>query len=150
MLFRSVTFDYMRALKNVTKVVLLEDHKKCEMPVDVLVNPSDNAELVEYQKIYQACNAPLPKLLLGSSYLPLRKAFWTFGAKTRKEVTNVLIIAGKLNSIDSLGKIIQNIILPNYSITPNYQRIMFHIAVDTSCHNICRIKEKTKDRKSVV
>ena len=90
-----VTYDYLSNLKEQVKLVYIDDVASFAYPVDVLINYNIYADKMNYTSIYKAQNTDVPKLVLGTKYVPLRNEFSDAEPiKIQKQVGNVLISTG--------------------------------------------------------
>lgn len=90
-----VTYDYLSRLKEHVKLVYIDDVASFAYPVDVLINYNIYADKMNYTSIYKAQNTDVPKLVLGTKYVPLRNEFSDAEPiKIQKQVGNVLISTG--------------------------------------------------------
>jgi len=69
-----VTAGYMRELRTWTKTAYMDD-MGLAWPVDLLINYNVYGNDVPYRMLYARENLPLPRLLLGGNYAPLRAEF---------------------------------------------------------------------------
>lgn len=79
------------------RLAYIDDVMAFAYPCDVLINYNiygpDNRE--EYERLYRTAGVSLPKLLLGTSYVPLRAAFQDLGERrAKKEAKHILISTG--------------------------------------------------------
>lgn len=90
-----VTPQYLLALKQRSRLAYIDDVMSFAYPVDVLINYNVYADITAYEKLYADSNEPLPELLLGTAYAPLRKQFKTLPPKIISEkCANILISTG--------------------------------------------------------
>ena len=90
-----VTALYLMSLKQRTgaKIIYIDDLASFPYPVDVLVAYNAYATKKTYETLY--CYTKIPVLLLGLSYVPLRKMFQDVPRKKQPEqVRNILISTG--------------------------------------------------------
>lgn len=92
-----VTFDYLSALRRITRVTYLDDLAACPYPVDMLVNYNIYGTSFDYRLLY---NDNPPKLLIGPFWAPLRASFQKVKKKLqRRKVKDVLISTGGADSL---------------------------------------------------
>lgn len=97
-----VTVPYMREIKKWTKTAYMDDMGKPVYPVDILINYNVYGNTLPYGTWYEQAGLPLPKLLLGGRYAPLRGEFRKEAEKSEKTtetekektVKDVLITTG--------------------------------------------------------
>lgn len=70
-----VTVPYMKEIKKWAKTAYIDDMGKPVYPVDILINYNVYGDTLPYHIWYSQENLPLPKLLLGGNYAPLRREF---------------------------------------------------------------------------
>lgn len=101
-----VTHNYLDALSRVTKVVYIDDLNRFPYPVHTVINYSVWAREEDYARIYQN---PLPRFLIGGSYIPLREEFTYIKRTINPDVNNILITMGGTDSYNVIGKILYKI-----------------------------------------
>lgn len=85
-----VTHRYLESLRNVAKVILMDDEKKAVYPCDGLVNYNIFGKTLGYERDYPARTA----LFLGCEYAPLREQFRDCAYTVRKEAEHILLTTG--------------------------------------------------------
>lgn len=94
-----LTVDYASKIKEYAKTVFVDDYGKDAFPVDVLINYNIYGDLIDYEKLYRDGGfETAPRLLLGPSYAPLRKAF--------REAEPVFIVQKPLKGQDGENEMI--------------------------------------------
>lgn len=101
-----VTDRYLFELRNLGYVVLMDDMGKRRYPVDCVINYNAPARIEYYQNLYQGQGV---KLLIGSSYVPVRRQFLDTDYQVRETVKNVLITTGGGDSDNIAGKILERL-----------------------------------------
>lgn len=105
-----VTYDYLNKLKDIVKLVYIDDLASFAYPVDVLINYNIYGDSVDYKSLYSKQNTALPLLLLGTKYVPLRTEFANvLPIKIKKEVSDVLISTGGADPIHLAVELIRTI-----------------------------------------
>lgn len=95
-----VTADYLRRVKEEVRLAYLDDLASFVYPVDVLINYNIYADKQVYEKLYAESGEPLPRLLLGAGYAPMRAEFRGLPKKEIKEkCTDILISTGGADSL---------------------------------------------------
>lgn len=95
-----VTKEYLTTLKRLVKTVYIDDLATFAYPVDILINYNIYAEDIDYDTIYEKENVPLPKLLIGLKYVPLREEFANIEKRyVPEKCSNVLISTGGADPI---------------------------------------------------
>ena len=70
-----VTPDYLKRLRTYGKTIYLDDVLAFAYPVGVLINYNIYADRRDYEALYSGEHGAMPRLLLGTGYVPLRKEF---------------------------------------------------------------------------
>ena len=95
-----VTLKYLTELKKNVQIMYIDDLNMFCYPVDVIVCYANY-----WSKIYNRQNDASTTFLLGTQYVPLRKAFWNC---KRKQITNeagrLLLLSGGTDPYDFLGQ----------------------------------------------
>lgn len=95
-----VTEKYFRFLGTLGRVAYLDDLAAFAYPVDVLINYNVYAADMGYTALYQRGGVGLPRCILGTGYIPLRKEFRDIPARVPKgDVQNVLVSTGGADTV---------------------------------------------------
>lgn len=86
-----VTDEYQQKIRAYAPVAYMDDLAAFAYPVDILVNYNIYGEKINYIQMYQ--NRPLPKLLLGPEYAPLRKEFRGVKRKRQPEKAKDILVS---------------------------------------------------------
>lgn len=105
-----VTDRYLSELRNYGYVVLMDDFGERPYPVDCVVNYNAPAKSEHYRDLYRGSNV---KLIIGSSYIPVRHQFRDVSYKVRETVQNVLITVGGGDSENIAGRILEGLYCPS-------------------------------------
>lgn len=90
-----VTEGYLRILKERVLTVYLDDIAAFAYPVDILINYNIYSLKIAYFDLYKQAQIPMPKVLLGPQFTPLRKEFQRIPTKETSEyVRNIFVSAG--------------------------------------------------------
>ena len=90
-----VTEKYLNSLMELTKVAYVDDLASFPYPAMLLINYNVYGPSYDYRSIYEKAQKSLPELLLGPTYVPLRKQCQGLPArKVRERVKDVLISTG--------------------------------------------------------
>lgn len=90
-----VTYDYLKKLKELTRLVYIDDLTAFAYPADVLVNYNAYGPDIDYKKLYLNENVVCPRLILGAGYAPLREMFRNISIREQREtVKDILISTG--------------------------------------------------------
>ncbi len=105
-----VTEAYLRTLNKVTSVAYIDDLNSFHYPADTLIVYANYWKKMKYEENYSNT-----KLLLGCSYVPLRKEFQNLPAKTiRKNIENLLIMTGGSDNFGIADNILDNLEFKKY------------------------------------
>lgn len=105
-----VTEKYLAALNKVTSVAYIDDLNSFHYPVDTLIAYANYWKKMNYEENY-----PNTKLLLGCSYVPLRKEFQNLPPKLiRENVDNLLILTGGSDNFGISENILDHLSLKQY------------------------------------
>lgn len=121
-----VTPMYLERLSQMAKIIYIDDIDRFHYPVDALIYYAVDWESHHFHERYQKSREGLksqgrmegqkegkqaghkPRLLLGTEYAPLRKAFQNCGKKPIKPTTeNLLLLSGGTDPYGILGKILE-------------------------------------------
>lgn len=114
---------YFEGLRDLVKLIWIDDCFEAVCPVDILINYNAYHERFPYEATYGGGT----KLLLGTSYVPLRKAFGREVRKTsraEKEGFSVLLASGGGDAQNALLGILQKVVE-----TEELQDVVFHVVV---------------------
>ena len=132
-----VTDRYLVALQKRAYVILMDDMGERCYPADCVVNYNAPARLQQYLHLYQEQNV---RLLIGSSYTPIRRQFWNRRYQVKEEVRVVLITTGGGDSENIAGKILRRLYNEKmifYVVTgrfnPNLQKLQ---ELERRCGNV--------------
>ncbi|MBO5154861.1 MAG: UDP-2,4-diacetamido-2,4,6-trideoxy-beta-L-altropyranose hydrolase [Eubacterium sp.] len=105
-----VTEKYLETLNHATGVAYIDDLNSFHYPVDTLIAYANYWKKMNYEDNY-----PDTKLLLGCSYVPLRKEFQNLPPKViRENVENLLILTGGSDNFGISENILEHILLEQY------------------------------------
>lgn len=101
-----VTDRYLKALRIWGYVVLMDDVAGRSYPVDCVINYNASADPKHYSQMYQGEKV---RLLIGSTYIPVRRQFRNRNYQIRDEVQSVLITTGGGDSDNITGQILERL-----------------------------------------
>lgn len=105
-----VTEHYLEALNHATSVAYIDDLNSFHYSVDTLIAYANYWRKMNYEENY-----PDTKLLLGCSYVPLRKEFQNLPPKViRENVENLLLMTGGSDNLGISENILDHISLEQY------------------------------------
>ena len=110
------TEEYLARLNAVIPVFYLDDLGRMGLPVSGLINYNIYGKKMGYESYYPINT----KLLLGSSYAPVKAAFRNTPYRVRDEVSNILITMGGsdfLNIAGQLGKALVHVLPQDITLT---------------------------------
>ncbi len=135
-----VTKVYLSKLKELIKIIYLDDINTFLYPVDVIINYNIYAKNYNYLNKYRNT-----KLLLGCDYVPLRKEFQNQRYIVREQVTNILITTGGTDSYNMSGNLLNTILYKSQYANTNFHVVVgnFNIHID----NLIDIQQKHSNVK---
>lgn len=140
------TAKYLQALRQLAYIAYIDDVLKYPYPVDALINYNIYAEESEYKQLYCDSDVELPKLLLGTKYVPLRKQFSNLPRRAAAlEVKNVLISTGGADSEHialQLAKYLQENNILN--------EVCFHFLVGAMNPDLGKLEEIAAQQKNII
>lgn len=98
------TGRYLEGLKRFGKVVLMDDMEQERFPVDAVINYNAFANPAIYEELYQGTDT---RLLIGSSYIPIRRQFQDAAYSVKRQVEAILITTGGGDSENIAEKILK-------------------------------------------
>jgi UDP-2,4-diacetamido-2,4,6-trideoxy-beta-L-altropyranose hydrolase len=98
-----VSDDYLSYMRNLGRVVLMDDMADRVYPADCVVNYNIFADSSQYRQLYAGSKA---RLCIGSAYIPIREQFKDSKYRIRNKVENVLITTGGGDSENIAGRIL--------------------------------------------
>lgn len=136
------SFDYLRELSGLLKVIYFDDLMREPYRVHMLINYNGYAEYGAYCSLYGECGIDLPDLVLGANYAPLRAEFRDRAPiSISKVVSDVLVLVGgsdperaALRIVDCLSR--------DRAIT---KKLLFHLVVGDLEPDIKRLREVAQE-----
>lgn len=141
-----VTPRYMAELSDCTKIVYMDDLGEAIYPADTLINYNLYGKELPYQEKYQEAHLPIPKLLLGCEYAPLRREFWSVEYSVNKKVKNVFLSTGGSDSLNLAGKILGYL---QKEVNEIGKEIQFHVVSGAFNPNLDFLKELEKTNSGI-
>lgn len=139
-----VTPYYMESVKNITKLVYIDDVLSFPYPTDILINYNIYASKTKYLKLYGG--KKIPTMLLGCKYIPLRDEFQDGKAiKIKPTVESILFSAGGADPERIAIRFVESIIA-----NKNFNNIVFHIVLSSFEPDCDQIEEICKSHTNVV
>ena len=118
-----VTLNYLQNIRKYTKLIYIDDVMAFAYPVDILVNYNIYGNSLDYLKLYNKKN--IPRLLLGSQFVPLREEFQGENyIKIKEKIENVMFSAGGADPERIAIKFAKKIISER-----RFDKIKFHIVL---------------------
>lgn len=138
------TKKYLREIRKYLPVLYIDDLGGTAYPVDALVNYNIYGPEMDYAGLYRKEGREIPKLLLGVSYVPLRREFQNIKKRLQpKKVKNIFISTGGADSEHVALKLAQYLCLNH-----NYQKYKYHFllgALNQDVPKLVDIAEKYPD-----
>ncbi|MCR5503699.1 MAG: UDP-2,4-diacetamido-2,4,6-trideoxy-beta-L-altropyranose hydrolase [Lachnospiraceae bacterium] len=88
-----VNEKYLSRFSGVLRTAVMDDECALPLPCDLLINYNFYADEEEYRLLYKDRH-PLPRLILGPRYMPLRKEFFRSAPLKDSPVTDLLLSVG--------------------------------------------------------
>lgn len=128
-----ITKEYMKRLREKTKIVYIDDLHAGIWDCDTLINYAVYAKKFQYQKEY-----PKTKLFLGCQYAPLKKEFAeeSFKKQISKRVQNVLFLTGGTDPAGLSQKFVKSLIEQG-----EFSGIEFHVICGRYNRNVEVLKK---------
>lgn len=149
-----VSADYMSTLWETCRdmacrLVYIDDLAAFAYPCDIILNYNiygpDQED--EYKNLYRKSGIPCPRLLLGTSYVPLRAEFQNLPKRIVKEqAQRILISTGGADS-DHLAKSFAKYIVSNNS---KFKHFKFYFVIGAMNEDRIEIEELTKMNESII
>lgn len=136
-----ITDLYLRELSYYTKLIYIDDLGLIEYPIALLINYNIYYRQFSYVKRFQNTKT---KLLLGSSFAPLRKEFQSVPLNYRMQVKNVLLTTGGTDQYNAAKKILKKL------ETEEFLEITFHVVAGNFNTYIDELAQIADDRENVV
>lgn len=142
-----VTKDYLRSFQSKLgedgKLIFIDDLGKFAYPVDMLINYNAFCKYIDYESLYRNADLPVPKMVMGVEYTPLRQMFRNIPKRVQnRDVKNVLISTGGSDMLHIALKLVEYL----KSIEADY---VFHILLGRMNSDGEKIK-KNADQNIVV
>ncbi len=139
-----VAKNYLKGLKELVRLVYVDDLATFAYPVDMLVNYNAYGPYIAYKELYAKENETLPQLVLGLQYVPLREMFRNVPMRKQNEIVkNVLISTGGSDPIHLALKLAQY-------ITKNSCSQRFHILVGAMNADYGRLKYIAETSNNII
>lgn len=141
----SITEKYMKKIRERTKVVYLDDLGESLPETDVLINYNIYAQKLRYEENYRKRVLPVPELLLGCDYVPLRPEFQFAEAKVKKTVKDVLVTTGGGDMYHAALQIMEAVIRRG-SV---YRGIQFHVVSGAYNSSLEQLRALERDNGNI-
>ena len=125
-----VTDRYFQSLSGFAgRIAYVDDLVDHPFDVDILINYNVYAQESDYQKLYAAAGQPVPRLLVGTKYAPLRSEYEDVKRpEIAEKVTNICISTGGTDPI-GLAKYLMSYLLQNKDKTLVETGYQFHFLI---------------------
>lgn len=118
--------------------VYIDDNKRIDYPRGIVINGTTYAEELGYPAREDVM------YLLGSQYIPLRKAFWDIGGKKIKEdINNIMITFGGEDVFGMTEKVLS-------CVVKNYPEIIKNVIIGRGFRDIHGIKELADTKTNLI
>lgn len=102
-----VTDEYLEGLRRLGTVAVMDDLGGKRYPADVVINYNATADPERYRRLYDGTDT---RLLLGSTYAPVREQFLNRDYRVREKAESVLITVGGGDPQNITGRILQELL----------------------------------------
>lgn len=149
-----VSYEYLFSLRESCKsigckLIYIDDIVAFAYPCDILLNyniyGSDKEN--EYKDLYQEKGIPCPKLLLGTSYAPLRSEFQSLPKRIVKKQAQKILISTGGSDPDHFARDLAGYIVNNNS---KFQHFRFHFIIGAMNEDKLEIEEVTALNDSII
>lgn len=131
------TDSYLATLRTKAYVFLMDDLGEHSYPVDCIINYNASADIQKYHRLYRGKNT---RLLIGSSYVPIRRQFYNTDYQVEDPVRTVLITAGGGDQDNIAGRILERLYdeeLTFYLVTGRFNPNMDKLhGLEKECRNV--------------
>lgn len=100
-----VTYEYMRVLHEICRIVYIDDLNRFRYPADLIINYRFGAD----EKLYRTKGYASEQFLLGSDYAPLRPEFSQKRIKIQKELSSIFLSTGGTDEYDLIVCILRKL-----------------------------------------
>lgn len=132
-----VTDNYLAKLRMKAYVILMDDLGEHCYPVDCIINYNVSADIQKYYQLYRERNT---RLLVGSSYVPVRRQFYNTDHQVEDRVRTVMITAGGGDQENIAGRILEQLYdkeLTFYLVTGRFNPNMDKLhGLESECRNV--------------
>lgn len=101
---------YVEALSRWIKTAYMDDMGKEVYPADIVINYNAFADREAYEALYSRAGVKMPRLLIGSNYIPVRDAFKNKNYLVKKEPKSLLLTTGGGDAENLAGGILQSLL----------------------------------------
>lgn len=136
--------EYVCALRNFAKVVCFDDIAERAFEANALINYNSYASPEMYEEKYDKAGIELPRLILGSEYIPLRDEFLSPPDRDFNKVKDILITTGGGDS-KNLAQSISEKLLEVFE----GKNINLHLVCGPLNPNIKSLEEFAKENKYI-
>jgi len=135
--------EYLKQLTNSFVTVYIDDFAENKYPVDMLINYNISYSKYEYKRIYNNTDI---KLLIGTSYVPLREEFSNVNPIHINDcVHNLLITTGGTDQFNVSTDLAKHIVQDTH-----FNDVNVHIVVGPFYYNIAELKQLTKKFSRII
>lgn len=120
-----VTPQYLEKLRKITNLIYIDDRMEFAYDVDMLINYNVFARESLYGDLYGNCDIEKPQLLLGTSFVPLRKQFLNSRIVVKENVSDILVSSGATDT-QHVEKRLMECLLQEKNMLKKYR---FHFVV---------------------
>lgn len=139
-----VTAKYMETIKQYSQLIYIDDVMSFPYPADVLINYNIYASKTQYTNLY--LGRKMPKMLLGSRYVPLREEFQRGKViEIKNDVKSILFSAGGADPERIALRFVKNIIY-----NEKFNDTIFHVVLGSFEPDKDEIEEISRFNNNIV
>lgn len=139
-----VTAKYMETIKQYSQLIYIDDVMSFPYPADVLINYNIYASKTQYANLY--LGRKMPKMLLGSRYVPLREEFQRGKViEIKNDVRSILFSAGGADPERIALRFVKNIIY-----NEKFNDTVFHVVLGSFEPDKDEIEEISRFNNNIV
>lgn len=136
----SVTSQYFEQIKDLVKLVYIDDLGDVSYPVELLINYNVYAS----EEMYSRGKYHIGKILLGARYVPLRNEFRTKGKTVEREVNDVFVSTGGSDKYNMAG-----IMLDFFMQDETLKKLNYHVICGNFNVHEAELRQKAEKHPSI-
>lgn len=131
---------YVEALNGCIKTACMDDMGREVYPVDIVINYNAFADREAYTALYSKVGMKMPRLLIGSEYIPVREAFHNKNFSVKEKPDSLLLTTGGGDADNLAGGILQRLLKE-----PSLRGLQMHVvsgAFNPHYAALCKLAEE--------